>query len=250
MMGLFASMDWQWSQLAGMGLLILVSSCLQGIGGIGFAMVSAPVGALLYPQLVPGPLIFLAGVLALLTVLREWEYIVWHVLPAALTGRAAGTVIAAIFLSGLNADHLGIVFALLILLAVLITVMRWSFPSTRISWGIAGIASGVMGTLTSAGAPPLVMVAQHMKPPAMRATMSMVFLVGTVMALGALLLLGRFTQAQWWLSLIMLLPLWLGFTLSTALISHCSPMLTRRLLLGLTSVSALLLLIQSMRSLV
>ena len=244
-MDIAGMMDWQLGELAGMALLILVSSCLQGIGGIGFAMVSAPIGALLYPQLVPGPLIFLAGVLALLTVLRERTHIVWQVLPTALIGRALGTVIAAVFLSGLNARHLGIVFAVLILLAVLMTALRISFASTRLNWGIAGILSGVMGTLTSAGAPPLVMVAQGMPPPAMRSTMSMVFLAGTVMALGALLILGQFTQAQWILSLCMLPPMWVGFTLSTQLVSRCSAALTRRLLLGLTSVSALVLLIQS-----
>lgn len=208
-------------------------------------MVSAPIGALLYPQLVPGPLIFLAGVLALLTVLRERFAIVWPVLPAALTGRALGTVIAAVFMTELDKHHLGIIFAILILLAVLMTAMRWSFPSTRTSWGIAGIFSGVMGTLTSAGAPPLVMVAQHMPPPAMRATMSMVFLMGTAMALGTLVFLGEFTREQWMLSVTMLLPMWLGFMVSSQLVPHCSKVLTRRLLLGLTSISAVVLLLHS-----
>lgn len=246
-MTLILGMDFTAGQFAGMALLILVSSCLQGVGGIGFAMVSAPVGALLYPQLVPGPLIFLAGVLAILTVLREREHVVWYVLPSALTGRAAGTVIAAVFMSGFSTKQLGIVFALLILLAVLLTAMRWSYPSTRVSWGVAGILSGVMGTLTSAGAPPLVMVAQSLKPPAMRATMSMVFMLGTLMALGALILLGQFTHTQWLLSVLMLPPMWLGFNLSSRLVAHCSAASTRRLLLGLTGISALVLLLQSVQ---
>lgn len=245
MMAFIQAMDWQWGQWLLMSLLIMLASCLQGVGGIGFAMVSAPIGALLYQQLMPGPLIVLAGVLALLTVLREREHVVWNVLPSALLGRALGTVIAGLFFAGLSAALLGIVFAVMILLAVLLTATRWSVRSNRTSWAIAGTVSGIMGTLTSAGAPPLVMVAQGMKPPQMRATMSMVFLVGTVMALAALMALGRFTMSQLVLSLLLMPAMWLGFTLSTPLVSRCSAVVMRRLLLGLTSLSALILLVQS-----
>ena len=49
-----------WALYLGMGAMVLVGACLQGVSGLGFAMFCAPIGALLFPELVPGPLLALA----------------------------------------------------------------------------------------------------------------------------------------------------------------------------------------------
>ena len=54
-----------------MACLIAIAAFLQGIGGVGFAMFAAPVAALYFPELVPGPLLTLGGFVTLLTALRE-----------------------------------------------------------------------------------------------------------------------------------------------------------------------------------
>ncbi len=234
-------------RFAGMAVLVLGCACLQGVGGIGFAMVSAPIGALLFPELVPGPLILLAGVLSALSVWRERKSVVWRLLPSAVVGRAVGTLAAAVLLNGLDAHLVDVVFAVLILGGVALSLSRWNIPSTPATWACAGIMSGVMGTLTSAGAPPLALVAQRLNPAAIRATLSVIFLVGTAMALATLVVLQRFSWAQLALALALLPFMGVGFVLSTPLAAHCSRATMRHLLLGLTAASAGVLLIYSLR---
>lgn len=236
---------WSLWQLLGMSLLILLCACLQGVGGVGFAMVSAPIGALFYPELVPGPLIFLAGILSFLTILREGKSILWKVIPTALIGRAIGTVCAGVLLAGLNTEHLGVIFAILILVAVIFSFFHWSIPSNVFTWTIAGMMSGIMGTLTSAGSSPLALVAQKMRPTTIRATLSMIFLIGTVMAICTLLILHRYSLEQFVLTLFLIPAMAIGFKLSTPIAAKCSKEAMRQLLLWVTGISALILLIHS-----
>ena len=56
---------------AWMATLILGSAFLQGVGGVGFTMFSAPVAAMVCPELVPGPLLMLGGCVTFLTAVRE-----------------------------------------------------------------------------------------------------------------------------------------------------------------------------------
>ena len=78
-----------------MALLIVLAAFLQGVGGVGFAMLVAPIAALVFPQLVPGPLLALGGSVSLLAALRERQHIVPDVVVCALGGRATGSIIAA-----------------------------------------------------------------------------------------------------------------------------------------------------------
>lgn len=209
-------------------------------------MVSAPIGALLFPELVPGPLILLAGVLSCLTVLREHRAVAWRLLPPAVAGRAAGTILAAVLLAGLDARVIDVMFAGLILSGVLLSLSRWQIPATPLSWVVAGTLSGIMGTLTSAGAPPLALVAQRLNPPAIRATLSVIFLLGTAMALTTLVMLHRFTWSQFVLALALMPFMGVGFMVSTPLAAHCSRAVMRYMLLGLSGASALILLITNL----
>ena len=49
-----------------MGVLVFIGACLQGIGGIGFAMFAAPVAAWVFPAMVPGPLLLLGGLVSVM----------------------------------------------------------------------------------------------------------------------------------------------------------------------------------------
>ena len=79
---------------AAMAAVVFGAALAQGVGGIGFAMFAAPVAALCFPQLAPGPLLTLGGFISLLTALRERAAIDWPAVGYALTGRAAGTLIS------------------------------------------------------------------------------------------------------------------------------------------------------------
>lgn len=234
-----------WAGYASMGGMVFAGACLQGVGGLGFAMFCAPLAALLFPELVPGPLIAMGGTLALLSGVREFGSIDWRSAGAALAGRAAGTALAGACLALLSAATLSLLFAGLILGAVALSLGGWRVaPSTR-NTAVAGVASGLMGTITSAGAPPFAIAMQHVQPARLRATLGCVFFAGSVLSLAMLAAVGRLAPAHLWLSLLLMPWVMGGFAASGALKHRFSGHSLRGLLLGLAAFGALGILVQA-----
>jgi uncharacterized membrane protein YfcA len=229
---------------AGMALMVFVGACLQGVGGLGFAMFCAPLAALWFPELVPGPLIALACPLSLMAALREARAIDWQAAGTGLAGRVVGTAGAALCLALLSADTLSLLFALLILAAVALSLRGWRVAASPRNVAIAGVASGVMGTITSAGAPPFAIAMQHLRADRLRATLGCIFFAGSAVSMATLALVGRMGLRE--LQLALLLAPWMlgGFAASGRLgqlLHHRSP---RPLLLGLAAFGALGILAQ------
>src|SRR5690625_3668310 len=97
------------------GFLIALSAFMQGVGGVGFTMLVAPVALMISPELVPGPLLTLGFLMALLSVLRELSYVNWGLALVGIVGRGIGAIVAVIALASLSGTLLDIVFASLIL---------------------------------------------------------------------------------------------------------------------------------------
>jgi uncharacterized protein len=234
------------ARYAAMGALVFGGACLQGVGGLGFSMFCAPVALLLFPELVPGPILALGCPLALLAGLREFSAIEWGTAGYTLAGRAVGAALATAVLQVLSGPTLSILFALLILTGVALSVRGWVVTATPKASTAAGIASGLMGTITSAGAPPLAIAMQDLPPAPLRATLGCVFFVGSVMSLVALAAAGK-TDARQLLIGVLLLP-WMvaGFFASGPLARRMSRKGVRKVLLGLATISALAILAQSL----
>lgn len=229
-----------------MACLVVLAAFLQGVGGIGFAMLVAPIAALIFPQLVPGPLLALGGSVSLLAALRERTYIVPHVVTCALGGRAVGSVIAVLGMTQLPLEAVNLGFAVAILAAVALSA--WGLrilPSLR-NMILAGIASGIMGTLTSVGAPALAMAMQNLAPAQLRASLGLILFLGASLSLLMLILAGLFTLQQAMLSIVLYPFMLLGFALSGQLRHKVSLSLMRRLLLGICSLSALALIARTL----
>ena len=102
----------------GMVTMVFVAAILQGVGGLGFAMFSAPLSALFFPELAPGPLLVLGGCLSVMVVLRERSAIDYKSASMMITGRVIGNFIAVAVMTLLSATSFYILFAVLILLGV------------------------------------------------------------------------------------------------------------------------------------
>ena len=164
------------------GTAVFVGSVLQGAVGFGLALVAAPVLYMVDPRLVPGPMIFAALALILLTGWRDRKSIDFRGFGWGLLGRLPGTALGAAILAVLSPERLAVPLGALVLLAVGISASGVHLtPSPRTLFG-AGFLSGFMGTTSSIGGPPLAMVYQHAPGRQMRGTFSSYFLVGTLMA--------------------------------------------------------------------
>lgn len=240
------SLGMSWGTYVGMGAMVLVGACLQGVSGLGFAMFCAPIAALLFPELVPGPLLALGCPLALMTGLREFTSIEWRTAGHAIVGRVLGTALAAGCMVLLSVQTLSLLFAALILTSVVLSLKGWQVEHSGRNTTLAGIASGLMGTITSAGAPPFAIAMQHLPANRLRGTLGAVFFIGAALSLVALVLVGRMGAFQLWLSLLLMPWMVAGFVLSGRIKFLMNPKLLRPMLLGMATFGALGILVQTL----
>ena len=169
---------------------ILLASCLQASIGFGIGMLAAPIVAIVDPGLIPGTLIMLATLVTLIVTVREREHIDLTGTGWALVGRVPGTVAGALLLAALPERGLAILLAGVVLLGVVLTSAGWVPAARRRNVVLAGATSGLLGTATSIGGPPMALVWQRNSGARLRGTMSGFFLIGSVMSLVALAFTG------------------------------------------------------------
>ena len=190
---------------AQMSALILAAACLQGIGGIGFAMFAAPIAGLFFPSMTAASLLILGGLLSLLCAWRERGHIDWSMARFGILGRCAGGALAVGILALAPLRYVSGTYGLLLLMAVVLAMRGQKVLPSRRNTCLAGIVSGVMGTITSAGAPPFAILTQRLEPPQIRATVGCILAVGAAVSLLMLGAAGRFDLPQLGLS-ISLIP--------------------------------------------
>lgn len=228
-----------------MALLIAISAFLQGVGGVGFTLFAAPVAVMVSPELVPGPLLTLGFFVTLLTALRERRAIQWKSASCMVAGRVAGAVLAVLALGFITRQSFDVVFAILIIAAVAISISGIKLKPEPKNALVAGALSGLMGTLTSVGAPPLALVMQYSKPAVIRATIGATLAVGALVSIGLLAFAGHYHWRDLVLSLTLLPFLLLGFVFSNRVRHLVAGKLLRRGLLLFCTLSAAGLLLKT-----
>ncbi|GGF98022.1 permease [Rhodococcoides trifolii] len=169
---------------------VFAASCMQASIGFGMGMLAAPVVALVDPTLVPGIIIMLATVLTLVVVVKERSSIDLRGTGWALVGRVPGTLAGAGILLLLPPRGLAILLACVVLGGVAAASVGWAPRPHRRNLVVAGAASGLFGTATSIGGPPMALVMQRSVGANLRGTMSAFFLVGSIMSLIVLAVTG------------------------------------------------------------
>lgn len=224
---------------------VFAGSITQGVTGLGFGMVAAPVLLLIDPLFVPGPMLMLAMTVSLLVVLRDRQHIDFKILGKCLGGRIPGTIMAAFAFSLIPIPLYGIIFGILVLVAVLLTSTKFKVLPSTINILIAGFASGFMGTLTSIGAPPMALVFQHAQASMVRSTLAMFFLIGCLFSLAVLFFFDSFTLQHVYITLFFIPPLFIGFKVSSWLVPKLNQRMMRIFMLTISGTSAIVLIIKS-----
>ena len=195
-------------------LTVLFGATLQGSVGFGMGLIASPILILIDPRFVPGPILLSTTVLTVLLVYRERTAIDFHGIQWAMVGRLIGTVLASAILLVVSADQLVLLIGVFILSAVGMSLSGFRFDPIRPVLVVAGMLSGLLGTIASVGGPPMALVYQHAAGARIRSTMSGFFLLGTILSLGALWYVGRFGAYEIQLTLVMLPSVLTGFVLS------------------------------------
>lgn len=195
-------------------LVLAAGSTLQGAVGTGIGLVSVPLLALIEPRLVPGSALFSSLALTGLMLVRERRAVDLFGIKWGIAGRIGGTLVASYLLVNLPTEETNLIIGALVLLGVILSISGLSV--TRITGTLigAGVLSGIMGTLSSVGGPPMALLYQDAKGPKIRATLAGFFILGTNISLLALILVGNFGWSEFVTSLTLVPGVLLGYLLS------------------------------------
>lgn len=234
-----------WTVLV-VGLIVLAGAFVQSTVGLGLGMLGAPLIALLEPSLVPTMLLLLAIPVSFAVFLVEWRHVDWRVIAWTLPPRIPGTVLGVWLVTAFSHRVLGTAVAVMVLLAVALTVHTVEVRQTPATLVGAGLASGTAGTAVAVGGPPMAIVMAHRPPREVRATLSLYFVVGSVLSAAWFAAVGAMPRASVVLAVSYLPLLLVAFPLGS-LANHRVPREAfRRGVLAICAVSAVVLLVKSL----
>lgn len=204
-------------QFVVIGLGVLVGGAVQGTVGFGLAMIAAPVVALVEPGALPATLLLLAVPITVGMALRERREVDVEGLSWIVGGRVLGTAAGVGLLVAVPQRSLEVLFGAVIVAAAITASLRPARELGRRNRFLAGTVSGVMGTTTSIGGPPLAILYRDRPGAQIRSTLAVSFVAGLVISIGGLLLAHRIAGWQALLALELVPPLGIGLLLGSRL---------------------------------
>ncbi|MFF4618045.1 TSUP family transporter [Nonomuraea jabiensis] len=227
------------------GLAVFVGAIVQGGVGFGLGLVAAPVLTMLGPDLMPGAIQVVNVTLPLFTLAAEWRTVDWRGLGFAVLGRLPGSVIGAVIVVYVTAYSRGVFVAVMVLVAVALTARALSVPRNGVTLASAGFVSGITGTATGIGGPPMGLVYQHAKGPQIRATLAMFFFLSAAQSLVILAVVDELPARALTTGAVLIAPMVLGFLVSGPLRRYLDGGKVRVAVLVVAAASAVALLVQN-----
>lgn len=238
----FPLTEWQ---IAGAVLAVLAGAYVQGCVGYGLGLVAVPVLAMIDPLLVPGPLIATSIALNIMIARADHREIHMGELRRAIVASIPGACIGAAILYVSPDTTVAIVIGVVTLLAVALSVSGWHAPPTYRNVTIAGFLSGMMGTASSIGGPPMAIVYSRETAAKLRGTLAGFFIAGSMIALVPLTFAGKMTGANWLCVLALLPGIAIGFGLARLTAKHVPDKAMRPLVLSVAGIGAVALIIKA-----
>jgi uncharacterized protein len=237
--------DLAWPLVVLIGLVMVVGAYVQAVVGLGLGLLGAPVVALLDPSLVPVLTLWLALLISGLNLLGEHEHVDWRSTAWSLPARVPGTVLGAWLVAEFTEKQIGVALAVMVLVAVALTVRTVDVPVNAATLATAGFVAGTTGTATSVGGPPIALLYQHGDPKVAGATMSVFFFVGVVLSLAGLAVSGSLAREPSWLAVVLAPGVVVGYVVGRHTRGFVDQDVFRRGVLAVCTVSALILLLRS-----
>ncbi len=224
-------------------LIATTGSILQGSVGFGLGLVCVPLLVLLDPVFIPGPLLLAALLLNILISNREIRSVDKAGFLWAIPGRIVGAALGAGLLILIPRENLSLLFGAMVLLAVLISLAGVHLSPSPMNLLGSGTISGLMGTTSSIGGPPLALVYQKQEGPRIRGTLAVIFIFGAIISIISLALIGRFGLREIQAGLLLFPGIILGFLLSSRLARILDRGFTRLAVLITSSISGIIVII-------
>lgn len=242
------------------GAVVVLGALVQGVLGFGLAMVSVPVLAWLAPSLVPVGVLVAILPLVVVQAVRERAHVDLPGLGWALLGRLPGGVAGAVAVAVLPVRGLQVLVAATVLLAVAASATadvrtaraaRAARPDDpapvvrrhRSVLVLAGVLSGLGGTTSGIGGPPMALVFRNSGGPVIRSTLATFFVLGAGLSFGSLAAVGELTGAQLLAGLVLLPFVAVGYLAAGALRGRVDARAVRSGVLVMSAVAGVGLLV-------
>ncbi len=228
-------------ELAAAAVITMLAAAVQSTVGIGFAMVSVPLLALLDARLAPVPQLLLAVPLAVAMAVRERHAAELAGVGWVLAGRLPGAALGLVLLKVASGDVLNALVGVMVLGAVVVVAGRATVRRTPATQFAAGVASGTSGLVASIGGPPLALLYRDARGAVVRSSLATIFSVGIMLSVAVRAASGEMSFTDVEVALWLALPLAAGFLAGGRFLRSVEGKWLRRALLGLSGAAALLL---------
>lgn len=172
------------------------AAAVQGVVGLGFAMVSVPILALIDPSLAPVPQLLITMPLTLAMAWRERNHLSLRGVGWIVTGRVPGAMLGVVLLTLATQAALELMIAGLVLVAVAIIAAGVHVRRTPGTQFGAGLFSGVSGLVASIGGPPLALLYTRDEGPTVRSNLAAVFTIGLSITIVARVVSGNMSWSD------------------------------------------------------
>lgn len=226
-------------------VVTFIAAAVQGVVGMGFAMVSVPILALINPSLAPVPQLLITLPLTVSMAWRERHHIQLSGVGWIIGGRIPGAVIGVGLLAVATQQTLDLAIALIVLGAVAIIASGFHMRRTPFSEFGAGLASGVSGFIASIGGPPLALLYTRDDGPTVRSNLAAIFTIGLLITIATRALTGNITLSDVRIAAILFPALVAGYVVSLRFKNRVSQEAVRSAILVLSLIGALGLIIRA-----
>ena len=164
----------------------------------------------------------------------------------AIIARFPGCWCGAVLLVTAPPYMLSILFGSVLLMAIIVFLYTCKITLNPTTLSIAGFLSGLIGTATSVGGPPIALVYQSVDRITARNELAAFFLIGIPVSILFLTLQGRVDMNSLLLSLKMLPGVLIGFGIARLFDNRISVSSTKPVLLLISSASAIMILYEGL----
>jgi uncharacterized membrane protein YfcA len=222
-----------------------LAAMLQGVVGLGFAMVSVPILSLIDPRLAPVPQLLITIPLTVSMAWRERHAMDLSGAAWIIAGRVPGALIGLVFLAIVTGAALDVMIAVIVLIAVAIIASGYHVsrhPGTDFT---AGVFSGTSSLVASIGGPPLALLYTNAEGETIRSSLAAVFSVGILITVGVRAFSGNITASDLRVAAVLFPALLVGYLLSNPLKDRVTNRQLKATILVLSSLAAIGLLIRA-----
>jgi uncharacterized protein len=227
--------------------IVAAGAALQGSVGFGLGLFAVPLLLLIAPSLVPGPILASSIVLTLLLTHLHRRSINRRHLVWALSGRVVGIGCAVGLLAVASAHALSLWSGVLVLAAVLLSASGLHVAPAPRALVVAGVLSGILGTVVSTGGPPMALLYQREPGPQLRGTLAAYFLVGVTLSLIGLHLSGHFGWPGLRAAAALVPGILAGYAISQKLARVLDRGYTRPAVLIVSALSSIVVIVRALR---